>query len=269
VGALLRERALPAPEGRALLAFVLGCTREHLAAHPGKDLDASTVDRWRALASRRAAGEPLAYLLGNREFHGHAFSVGPGVLVPRPETELLVDTGLALLQGRPGARVLELGTGSGCIAVSIALARPDLRILATDISQAALACAQDNARRLGAAPDFASGPWYDAIGEARDFDLVIANPPYIAAGDPHLPALAHEPLEALSDGGDGLAALREILAGAPARLAPGGALLVEHGHDQAAAVRALALQAGLERAQSLADLAGIERACLAFAPQRI
>jgi release factor glutamine methyltransferase len=277
VADLWRNCGLPALEARALLARVLGCTRERLLAHPEQPVDDGAAARWRALLRRRLEGEPFAYLVGEREFHGHCFLVGPDVLVPRPETELLVDTALELLRGHPRARVLELGTGSGCIAISLALARPDLRILATEISAPALAIARANASRLGAAVRYATGSWYEALVEVeaeaeadadadRRFALVVSNPPYVAAGDPHLESLRHEPTGALTDGGDGLGALRAIVAGARARLVPGGALLVEHGHDQGDAVRALALAAGLADPRTLADLAGTGRATLARNP---
>jgi release factor glutamine methyltransferase len=179
------------------------------------------------------------------------------VLVPRPETELLVDLALAELAGRRAARVLDLGTGSGCVAVSLALARPDCAVTAGEYSPAALHVARENCARLGARVALRAGDWYEAA-EGR-YELIVSNPPYVAADDAHLAALAAEPRAALTDEGDGLGALRRIIAGAPAHLAPGGRLLVEHGWDQGRAVRSLLEHAGLEEVRSFEDLEGRER----------
>jgi release factor glutamine methyltransferase len=180
------------------------------------------------------------------------------VLVPRPETELLVDLALERMRPMPHPRVLDLGTGSGCIAVSLALERPEARVTATDASAAALAVARHNAERLGAAVEFRLGDWYGAVEPDARFDLVVANPPYVAPLDPHLEALRHEPLSALTDSRDGLACLEAIVAGAAAHLVPSGWLLVEHGFDQAASVQALFRAAGWAP-QSQADAAGHAR----------
>jgi len=263
-GELAATVDLPASESRALLAHVLGLPRERLLAHPDLPVAPEDAARWQRLARDRASGTPMAYLLGEREFLGHRFAVGPGVLVPRPETEILVEAALDALRDLPGARVLDLGTGSGCIAISLALARPDLQILAVDRSQAALGYAQGNALRLGARIALRRSDWYGACAGMR-FHLVAANPPYVAGDDPHLAGLACEPREALTDGGDGLGALRRVLAGASQHLLPGGAVLVEHGFDQGEAVRALACAYGLGAVRSLRDLAGIERVCAAQA----
>ncbi|GAB4465333.1 MAG: peptide chain release factor N(5)-glutamine methyltransferase [Burkholderiaceae bacterium] len=258
-GELLAASGLPAAEARALLAFASGATREALIAFPERAVAPQAAERFAALVQRRRACEPMAYLLGVQEFYGRPFRVTPAVLIPRPETELLVDLALAALRGTARPRVLELGTGSGCIAITLALERPDARVVATDRSVAALAVARDNAQRLDARVDFVASDWYAAI--EGFFDAVVANPPYVAAGDPHLARLRFEPIHALTDRGDGLGCLRTIVAGAPALLAPGGSLLVEHGYDQAAAVRALFENAGFDDVRSTRDAAAIERAC--------
>ena len=256
--ALRRAPALAPAEARALLAFVLALPRETLVAHPDTAVPAAAAERFAELAAQRSAGVPMAYLVGEQEFHGHRFAVTPDVLIPRPDTELLVDTALEVLAARPGAAVLELATGSGCIAIALQLARPDLRVVATDRSTAALAVAQANAARLGARVHWIAADWFAPL-QGR-FDLVLANPPYVAAGDPHLRALEHEPRAALTDEGDGLGALRAIIRAAPPVLAPGGVLLLEHGYDQGAAVRALMGAQGYGEVVTLRDLAGHERA---------
>ena len=258
---ILFQSGLPRLEARMLLEHVLRKPRVWILAHDTDPLPAEAVARYQALAARRAAGEPMAYLVGEREFMGHSLRVGPDVLIPRPDTELLVETALEWLRGFESLSVLDMGTGSGAIAISIALARPDVAVLATDRSMPALKVAAENALRLNARVHFAAGDWYEAVPPTHRFDLIVANPPYIAAADPHLEQgdLRFEPRGALTDGADGLAALRTIVAGAPARLNPGGAVWVEHGWDQAAAVRQLLADAGLRGVASRRDLAGIER----------
>ena len=263
-GALLATSGLPAAEARALLAEVLQARREQLIAFPERAVDAGAAARFLRLTARRRAGEPLAYLLGRREFYGRDFVVTPAVLVPRPETELLVDLALEALRGRTGPRVLDLGTGSGCIAVSLALERPDAQVVAVDTAAAALAVARDNAAALGARVRFIESDWFAAVD--GEFDLIVANPPYIAADDPHLAALRHEPQRALTDQGDGLGCLRRIACDAPAFLRAGGWLLLEHGHDQGAAVRALLAEAGLIAVTTVADAGGRERVGCAQRP---
>lgn len=261
VAALLAASGLPLLEARALLAHRLRVARERLIAHPELAVDHADVQAFIDLARRRGAGEPLAYLLGEKEFYGRPFIVSPQVLVPRPETELLVELALERMRAMQEPRVLDLGTGSGCIAVALALECRGAQVTATDASPAALAVARENARRLGAAVAFHLGDWYAAVPAGRAFDVIVANPPYVAPGDPHLDALRFEPMQALTDGRDGLACLRAIVAGATARLAPGGWLLVEHGYDQAAAVGALFASSGLS-AQTLADGAANPRVTL-------
>lgn len=264
VAELLACAALPRAEARLLLSAVLGEPVESLIARPERAIEGAAAARFATLASRRARGEPVAYLLAEREFYGRRFAVSPAVLVPRPETELLVELALARLRTAPASRVLDLGTGSGCIAVTLALECPTAAVVAVDRSVDALAVARSNARRLGATVEFVTGDWYEAVGGR--FDLIVANPPYVAAGDPHLADLRHEPQQALVAGADGLADLRRIVAGAPAHLDGGGTLVVEHGHDQGARVHTLFAQAGFASIETHRDLAGIERACTGTMP---
>jgi release factor glutamine methyltransferase len=261
VAALLAASGLPVLEARALLAHRLRVSRERLVAHPELAVGRADAEAFVDLARRRVAGEPLAYLLGEREFYGRTFTVSPDVLVPRPETELLVELALERMRPLDAPRVLDLGTGSGCIALTLALECPAARVTATDASPAALEVARGNAHRLGAAVALHLGDWYDAVPAGPGFDVIVANPPYVAPDDPHLDALRFEPLRALTDGRDGLGCLRTIVAGAAACLAPGGWLLVEHGYDQAPAVGALFAAGGLT-ARTLADGAGHPRVTL-------
>ncbi|HEY0295797.1 MAG TPA: peptide chain release factor N(5)-glutamine methyltransferase [Bordetella sp.] len=235
--------------------------RAWLLTHDTDEAEPRAQAAYFALAERRLAGEPVAYLVGEREFMGHMFRVTPDVLIPRPDTELLAETAIALLAGRQGARALDLGTGSGAIAVSIALACPHVEVGATDRSADALAVAADNARRLGAKVHCWQGDWYEALPEGERFDVIVSNPPYIARDDAHLGQgdLRFEPRGALTDGGNGLADLASIVAGAGKRLNPGGALWLEHGWEQAEIVRDMLAQAGFAGVNSHKDLAGIER----------
>jgi release factor glutamine methyltransferase len=258
IGALLQKPPLDPLEARILVSHALQLSRVQLITRSERQLSEEEARLLSTLFQRRIAGEPIAYLVGEREFFGLMFHTTPDVLIPRPETELLVE--LALHNLPQGGRVLDLGTGSGAIAVAIAHQRPDAQVTASDRSTAALQIAARNAARNQSAVVFIESDWYAAIPPGQ-FELVVSNPPYIVAGDPHLSQgdLRHEPIDALTDHGDGLAALREIVAGAPARLAPGGWLLMEHGYDQAAAVRALLATQGFAEVQSWRDLAGIER----------
>ena len=248
-------------DAQALMSHVLGRPRSWLIAHDADELTADERQRYDALVLRRAAGEPFAYLVGEKEFWGLTLQVGPGVLVPRPDTETLVEWALECLQGRSAPRVVDLGTGSGAIALALKSARPDAQVCAVDLSPQALAVARGNAERLGLAVDFHLGHWWQAFEERPEalFDLVVSNPPYIAEGDPHLPALRHEPTLALTSGADGLTAIRALVSGSGAHLAAGGWLLFEHGHDQAEAVRRLLGDAGFREAQTRRDLGGNER----------
>lgn len=238
--------------------------RAWLLAHDDEVLPDAARERFERDVARRMAGEPVAYLLGEKEFHGLALRVDARVLVPRPDTETLVEWALEVLRrSHPAAsgtvpHVLDLGTGSGAIALALQHARPDTRIDAVDASAGALDVAHGNALRLGLTVHFRRADWLDGA-PAGAYDLIVSNPPYIAVGDPHLPALAHEPASALVAGADGLDDIRRIVADAPAALRDGGWLLLEHGHDQAAAVRALLAAHGFADVASRLDLAGIER----------
>lgn len=250
-------------EAQMLMLHTLGQDvhqRAWLMAHDQDLLDASTLARFEAACQRRAAGEPLAYITGQKEFFGLTLAVDARVLDPRPDTETLVEWALDCLQGLPAPRLLDLGTGSGAIALAIAHARPDAQVTALDASPDALIVAQTNARQLGLNVQFVQGHWFDAKEPLLHvFDLIVSNPPYIADADPHLAALTHEPLSALASGHDGLDDIRTIVAQAPAHLAGGGWLLLEHGHDQAPAVVELLTQAGFDEVQSHHDIAGIAR----------
>lgn len=256
--------ALAAGEAEILMAHVLGRPRGWLYAHGDEGLPPAAAERFAALLARRRAGEPVAYLTGRQGFRDLELVVSPATLIPRPETELLVELALARLPADRPREVADLGTGSGAIALAIARQRPRAALVATDASGPALDVARDNARRLALDNvTFAHGHWWDAVGDAR-FDLVASNPPYIAEGDPHLEQgdLRHEPPAALASGVDGLAAIREIVAGAPTHLRPGGWLLLEHGWEQADAVRALLLDRGMERVETARDLEGRGRVTL-------
>ena len=259
---LIAASPLPRTEARRLLEHATGRRREWLLAHGDEPLAPAVSEHFLALEGLRIRGEPLSYLCGEREFYGLALRINRAVLIPRPETELLVDAACALAP--PHATVLDLGTGSGAIAIAIGVTRPDLQVVATDRSTDALAVAADNAARHGLAARrlvFRAGSWWQALSPAERFEIIVANPPYIADADPHLAEgdLRFEPRTALASGADGLDALREIASGAPAHLATGGWLIAEHGWDQGAAVRTLFLRAGLYEVHTRPDLAGHER----------
>ena len=266
--AAAREK-LPASEARLLLGYVLDRPAAWLIAHDDDMLEEADLLRFASLVARRKGGEPVAYLVGHREFYGREFAVSPAVLIPRPETEMLVDLALAQEVGvgatakctATGATsILDLGTGSGCIAVTLALEIRQAEVTAVDASAAALSVARENAERLGATLRFQQSNWFDQLA-GETFDLIVANPPYIATTDPHLCAgdLRHEPEPALAGGADGLDAIRQIVAGAPRHLRPRGRLWLEHGYDQAAAVHELLAAAGFDDIQQHRDVAGIVR----------
>jgi release factor glutamine methyltransferase len=265
LGALQRRPLLDPVDQRLLVCHALGLSRTALITQSERVLSEAEALGISALLQRRLDGEPVAYILGQREFYGLPFEVSPAVLIPRPETELLVE--LALERLPPRGRVLDMGTGSGAIAVSLAHTRPDAQASALDVSKDALALAARNAASNGAAVRFLESSWYDAVG-SEQFDLIVSNPPYIAAGDRHLSEgdLRFEPTGALTDHADGLSALRTIIGGAARHLPPQGWLLMEHGYDQSEAVRELLRQAGFSEVQSWADLAGIERVSGGRAP---
>nr|WP_158898590.1 HemK/PrmC family methyltransferase [Burkholderia sp. L27(2015)] len=305
VAALLHAAArspLDPREARILLAHALGWPRTALITRDQDRLEPAAVARYQALAQRRLAGEPVAQLLGTREFYGLEFSVTPSVLIPRPETELLVEQALQACVGMVAPALLDLGTGSGAIAIALAYSRPDASVTATDRSAQALGVAQRNANRLlpadraGGALRLLAGDWFAAL-ESKDglqteaalgsadtsdadereagvagpttaqavvaqrFHVIVSNPPYIRADDPHLLQgdLRFEPRGALTDEADGLSAIRAIVAGAPAHLLADGALWIEHGYDQAQDVAALLHTRGFDAVESIADLAGIDR----------
>lgn len=265
--AVLRLALLETSDARILLAQALQCTRVQLVMRQQDALSAADIAAVAALFTRRLQGEPIAYLLRAREFFGLSFTVTPDVLIPRPETELLVELAAGRLPET--GRALDLGTGSGAIAVALAHTRADAVVTATDISAAALAVATHNAATHAVRVRFVQSDWYAALGEAQ-FDMVISNPPYIAAGDAHLLQgdLRFEPVGALTDHADGLRALNAIIEGAPRHLVPGGWLLMEHGYDQSAAVCARLVQAGWQAVQSWPDLAGIARVSGARLPPK-
>jgi release factor glutamine methyltransferase len=253
-----RQLGIDRLDAQLLLAHRLGRPREWVIAHDDAALPAGDVRQLADLFARRADGEPLAYLVGEREFRGLLLHVGPDVLVPRPDTETLVEWALERLSPASAAAVADLGTGSGAIALALARQRPAARITAVDASRAALAVAQGNGEQLGVAVEWLASDWFAAL-DGRRFALIVSNPPYVAAGDLHLAALAHEPIAALTAGSDGLDALRQIVAHAPRHLDPGGRLLLEHGHEQAPAVAELLAVAGFDELSTRRDLAGRPR----------
>ena len=266
----LAQAGLAPVDARALLAHVLNRDRAWLIAHETDALARADVERFFALARRRRDGEPVAYLTGEREFWGLVLAVDRSVLIPRPETETLVERALRVLPTERPTRVLDLGTGTGAIAIALAMERPQAQVVATDASPAALAIARANVDRMKLERvRVIQSSWYEALpGADARFDLIASNPPYVALGDPHLSEgdLRFEPRDALCAGRDGLDALRIIVAGARERLVPQGHLVVEHGYDQAEAVRALVAAAGLRFVESARDLAGIPRVAVARAP---
>ena len=240
---------------------MLGVGDAHLIAHSGQVLSEAQSERLAALAARRSAGEPVAYIVGAREFFSLEFKVTPAVLIPRPETEALVEFALERIAPRGVQSVLDLGTGSGCIAITIARHRPHARVVAVDRSPAALAIARENVQRHRVTNlEVTASDWFSALA-GRKFDLIVANPPYVAASDPHLAQgdLRFEPPGALAAGPDGLDCVRLIIAAAPQYLSGGGWLAFEHGYDQAVRCRELLATAGFKEVFSRADLAGIER----------
>ena len=261
IDTLLRGCGLPRLEARMLLERVSGWSRAYVMTHGDAELPSRVATAFHALVERRLAGEPMAYMLGQREFYGRDFRVTPAVLIPRADTELLVDCALARCREHERPRVLDLGTGSGCIAITLALECPAAEVWALDVSAEALAVARGNGLRLGAAVQWLASDWWQALPEAMRFDVVVSNPPYIEAADDHLALgdLRFEPAGALTDGGDGLACLRALYANAPRYLQAGGWIFCEHGFAQGAACRQLALEAGLQHVSTALDIEGRER----------
>lgn len=247
-------------DARLLLEHATGCTHADLLARPETPVIGPAYEQFAEWVVRRAAGQPLAYLVGEAEFRGRVFQVSPAVLIPRPETEVLIEMALEKMRALAAPKVVDLGTGSGIVAISLALECPQASIATVDLSQEAIAVARNNAGRLGAKVDFFQGDWFVPLAGQR-FDLIVSNPPYVAAGDPHLAlnGLPHEPQMALTDGADGLDCIRRIVADAPLHLNSGGWLLVEHGYDQGEACRNLLTAAGFKSASTFPDLAGIDR----------
>ena len=266
ISALIKQSPLARREAEMIVERIAGITRTTVVAYPERVLDPAQHQQALAMIERRADGEPMAYILGSREFYGLDFIVTPAVLIPRPETELLVEQALARLSSLPtpqGARMLDLGTGSGAIAISVARYRPSASITAADISGAALNVARQNANALDANIRFIESDWFASLA-GETFDLVVSNPPYVAAGDKHLAEgdLRFEPIDALTDGApgeNGLACIRRIIADAPQHLNNGGWLLFEHGYDQASACAELLSARGFADLCCFHDLAGISR----------
>lgn len=254
VAEALRASGLEAREARLLLAHVTGFSEASVLASPERTLPHEHEDRFMDAAARRRTGEPVAYIVGEKEFYGLSLAVNPAVLIPRPETEVLVE--LALM--RDFSSALDLGTGSGAIALALKRNRPAATIVAVDSSAAALAVAKRNGTALALDVDWRHGRWLEPVPGER-FDVIVANPPYVAAGDPHLGELRYEPQSALVGGADGLDAMREIIPAARAHLSDKAWLLVEHGLGQETAVRSLMQASGLEEVQTWPDLAGIGR----------
>jgi release factor glutamine methyltransferase len=258
LAAAQKNSPLDALETRILLMHALGLSRTQLITQSERMLTTDDVAQIATLIERRLAGEPIAYIVGTREFYGLPFHVTPDVLIPRPETELLVELAIQYLP--QNGSLLDMGTGSGAIAVSIAHARPDAQVTAIDVSAAALVVATKNGAQNNVQVEFLQSDWYAAL-DARRFDVIVSNPPYIVHGDEHLQQgdLRFEPIDALTDHADGLSAIRRICRDAAAHLHAGGRIFIEHGYDQAAAVHELLAGHGFADVQSWRDLAGIER----------
>lgn len=254
--------ALPRSELRLLLSHVLARDTAWLVAHDDDELGSTEEHQVRVAASRRMSGEPIAYILGYREFFGRKFKCSPAALIPRPETELLIELISTVSTQAEVQRILDVGTGTGCIAVSLALGLPSAQVTAVDLSRDALALARENAHTLGASNiEFIESDWFSAIDANKRFDVIVSNPPYIVPNDPHLfrGDLRFEPWLALQDRVDGLQSYRELIAGAKKHLRADGLLIVEHGYDQGESVPALFREAGFSEIEMIRDLAGQPR----------
>ncbi|MBV4398036.1 peptide chain release factor N(5)-glutamine methyltransferase [Advenella alkanexedens] len=260
VHSVIAQSGLPLLEARMIVGHVLNVSRAWMIAHDSDAIDMEHLESIQDMFRRRLAGEPMAYILGQREFMGLVFKTNPSVLIPRPDTELLVEIAIDLLQNQPGAMMLDMGTGSGAIAVSVAHYCPQAVVMASDKSAEALAVARENAQNLAVRVGFVESDWYEQL-PAGKFDLIVSNPPYIHHADSHLEQgdLRFEPPQALTDFSDGLSAIRKIIAGAGDFLRDGGWVWLEHGWDQAENVRSLLIEAGFVNVESRKDLSGIER----------
>lgn len=261
--AIRLERREARLEAQILAAYALGVSRAWLIAHDQDALNPNQIDVMENLIARREKGEPVAYIMGKKEFYGRMFRVTPDVLIPRPETELLLEVAFERMPKDQALDVLDIGAGSGCISITVALERPNWSVTAVDISSSTLCIAKENARQLGARVFFLQSDLFDALGERR-FDLILSNPPYIAQDDPHLQQgdVRFEPMQALASGEDGLDALRRLIQTAPMHLCPDGWLMFEHGWNQADNARQFMAQSGFMNVESLPDLAGHSRATL-------
>jgi release factor glutamine methyltransferase len=259
----------PRLDARLLVRHALNVGDTWLIAHGGEDVDALQLAAIEALVERRVAGEPVAYILGEREFYGRSFHVTPDTLIPRPETEHLVEAALARLPADRPVKVLDIGTGSGCIAITLKLERPPWQVTAVDLSAAALVVARANAERLGARVEFVESDLFSTLG-GRRFDLIVSNPPYVAEGDVHLGQgdVRFEPRSALASGPVGLDTIREIVKSAPTHLEAEGWLILEHGWDQGEAVARLLAGAGYTDTFLERDLAGQARVSGGRLPRR-
>ena len=253
---LLRQNIIDRADNRVLLTHVTGFNYAKLIAFDDYILDSAQLEQYHQLLTRVENGEPLAYIVGNKEFYSRQFKVTPATLIPRPETELLVEQVLAKTQ--LGAKVLDLGTGSGCIAITLKLERSDLGVTAIDKFADALAVAQQNAARMQAEIEFVCSDWYSSF-EEQQFNIIVSNPPYIEASDEHLTTLSYEPQSALTDFGDGLSCIRNIVSLSRKHLLPDGWLMIEHGYDQGTAVREIFIKNGLNDVTTILDYAGLER----------
>ena len=263
--ALAATSSTPRLDAELLLAFSLAKSRSAIFAFPEQVVETEKADRYRKLIRRRSAGVPLAYLTGNKEFYSLDFEVTSATLVPRPETELLVDIAIERSSQQPQPRILDLGTGCGAIAFAIKQTKPSCIVTAVDISPAALAVAQRNAERLSLDVRLIESNWFESLDDSS-YDVIVTNPPYVARDDlDSSPELACEPTRALDGGRDGLDEIRLILAEAASRLAPGGFLIMEHGHDQGKDVIDLAGNGGFVTSEIVTDLAGLDRALVAQA----
>jgi release factor glutamine methyltransferase len=264
---ILRGSGLPRREAELLLGLVLGRERAYVIAHAADAVDAANAGIALDWFARRRSGEPVAYITGRREFYGLDLHVTPDVLIPRPESEQLVELALERISAGAATRLLDLGTGSGAVAIALAKARPEWQVSAADVSDAALKVARENARRHGVAVEFLRSDWFEAL-EGRRFELIVSNPPYVAAGDPHLDEgdVRFEPRLALAGGAEGMRCIDSVAVQARDHLLPGGWLLLEHGHDQQTRCISLLKRLGYAEVRDHPDLAGLPRICCGRLP---